>query len=214
MVPSGPTRSKVRISIVRPRCPFLRCPSSTLPRVETLLIAGSSVAGLVIGAVLDPIGQQLADRSRAADDRRHEEERAGERAPHRPAETAETAECADTDTGDAESVAGQPEAAGAPSLGHDVPSGADEQHTEGRARNLLPSGRSPGRRVGSAIVTGGLFGAAADHFGADLVLAPFCVFFAMLVAVSVTDLSHRLVPRHLLYPALALIVPLLAATSA
>ncbi|HZM53487.1 MAG TPA: prepilin peptidase [Acidimicrobiales bacterium] len=187
--------------------------------METLLIAGSSVAGLVIGAVLDPIGQQLADRSRAADDRRHEEERAGERAPPRPAETAktaETAECADTDTdtGDAESVAGQPEAAGAPSPGHDVPSGADEQHTEGRARNLLPSGRSPGRRVGSAIVTGGLFGAAADHFGADLVLAPFCVFFAMLVAVSVTDLSHRLVPRHLLYPALALIVPLLAATSA
>ncbi|HEY4948225.1 MAG TPA: hypothetical protein VII19_10020, partial [Acidimicrobiales bacterium] len=77
------------------------------------------MAGLVIGAVLDPIGQQLADRSRAADDRRHEEERAGERAPPRPAETAktaETAECADTDTdtdtGDAESVAGQPEAAG------------------------------------------------------------------------------------------------------
>jgi leader peptidase (prepilin peptidase)/N-methyltransferase len=183
--------------------------------VETLLIAGSSVAGLVIGAVLDPIGQQLADRSRAADDRRHEEERAGERAPHRPAETAECADTdTDTDTGDAESVAGQPEAAGAPSPGHDVRSGADEQHAEGRARNLLPSGRSPGRRVGSAIVTGGLFGAAASHFGADLVLAPFCVFFAMLVAVSVTDLSHRLVPRHLLYPALALIVPLLAATSA
>ena len=41
--------------------------------------------------------------------------------------------------------------------------------------------------------------AAADHFGRDLVLAPFCVFFALLVAVSVTDLSHRLVPRRLLY---------------
>ena len=43
--------------------------------------------------------------------------------------------------------------------------------------------------------------AAAVHFGRDLVLAPFCVFFAMLVAVSVTDLTHRLVPRRLIYGA-------------
>src|SRR5664280_370887 len=52
--------------------------------------------------------------------------------PAETAKTAETAECADTDTdtGDAESVAGQPEAAGAPSPGHDVPSEADEQHTD------------------------------------------------------------------------------------
>ena len=64
------------------------------------------------------------------------------------------------------------------------------------------------------MVTGALFGAAAHHFGSDLVLAPFCVFFAMLVAVSVTDLTHRLVPRHLLYGALALIVPLLVASAA
>ena len=66
----------------------------------------------------------------------------------------------------------------------------------------------------SAVVTGVLFGAGASRFGADLILAPLCVFFAMLVAVSVTDLSHRLVPRRLVYPALSLIVPLLVATSA
>jgi leader peptidase (prepilin peptidase)/N-methyltransferase len=40
------------------------------------------------------------------------------------------------------------------------------------------------------------------------------VFFAMLVTVSLTDLTHRLVPRHLLYGAMALVVPLLVATSA
>jgi leader peptidase (prepilin peptidase)/N-methyltransferase len=177
--------------------------------VETLLIAGSSVAGLVIGAALDPIGQQLADRSRAADDRRRDEERAEERAAHQHAETAGRA-----DIGDAEPVAGQPGAADAPPSGDDTRSGVGVPQTEGPARDLLPSGRSPSRMVGSAIVTGGLFGAAAGHFGADLILAPFCVFFAMLVAVSVTDLSHRLVPRRLLYPALALIVPLLVATSA
>jgi leader peptidase (prepilin peptidase)/N-methyltransferase len=36
----------------------------------------------------------------------------------------------------------------------------------------------------------------------------------MLVAVSTTDLTHRLVPRRLIYGALALIVPLLVASSA
>src|SRR5664279_1651935 len=115
MVPAGTTRSKVRVSMIRPRCPFLRRPSSTLPEVETLLIAGSSVAGLVIGAALDPIGQQLADRSRAADDRRRDEERAEERAAHQHAETAGR-----SDIGDAEPVAGQPGAADAPPSGDDT----------------------------------------------------------------------------------------------
>ena len=73
-----------------------------------------------------------------------------------------------------------------------------------------PAGRG---RSSAALVTGALFGGAAAHFGPDIVLAPFCVFFALLVAVSVTDLSHRLVPRRLLYGALALIVPLLVASA-
>jgi leader peptidase (prepilin peptidase)/N-methyltransferase len=64
------------------------------------------------------------------------------------------------------------------------------------------------------VITGVLFGAGASRFGADLILAPICVFFALLVTVSVADLSHRLVPRRLIYPGLALIVPLLVATSA
>ncbi len=68
--------------------------------------------------------------------------------------------------------------------------------------------------MGSALLTGLLFGAAAAHFGSDIVLAPFCAFFALLVAVSVTDLSHRLVPRRLIYAGMAVTVPLLVATSA
>jgi leader peptidase (prepilin peptidase)/N-methyltransferase len=82
------------------------------------------------------------------------------------------------------------------------------------APHLLPAGRSIARQVGSALTTGILFGAAAWRFGADLVLAPFLAFFALLAVVSVTDLSHRLVPRRLIYGALALVVPLLVATSA
>ena len=79
--------------------------------------------------------------------------------------------------------------------------------------HLLPSGRSPGRTAGAALVTGVLFGAAAWRFDWHLVLAPYCVFFAMLVTISVTDLTHRLVPRRLVYGGMALIVPLLVATA-
>jgi leader peptidase (prepilin peptidase)/N-methyltransferase len=80
--------------------------------------------------------------------------------------------------------------------------------------HLVPSGPSPPRAAAAALLTAALFGGAAAHFGRDLVLAPFCVFFAALVVISVTDLTHRLVPRRLLYAALGLIVPLLVATSA
>jgi leader peptidase (prepilin peptidase)/N-methyltransferase len=80
--------------------------------------------------------------------------------------------------------------------------------------NLVVQGPSIARTVVAAVVTGALFGLAAHHFGADLVLAPFCVLFALLVVVAVTDLSYRLVPRWLIYGSLVLIVPLLVGTSA
>jgi leader peptidase (prepilin peptidase) / N-methyltransferase len=136
--------------------------------VDTLLVSGTTVAGLLIGGALDPLGQRLADQSRLEDQRR----RAASEQPDRP-----------------------------------VP-------VEGAVANLLPSGRAPVRTASAAVLTAVLFGGAAHHFGRDLILAPFCVFFAMLVVVAVTDLSHRLVPRRLLYGALALIAPLLVATAA
>ncbi len=150
--------------------------------MEILLVAGVSVAGLVVGGALDPIGQRLADRSQAAADARraqHERRRAEEGFDSAPDGAAE-----------------------------------DRQLAESTVGNLLPAGRSPFRTVAAAVATGALFGVAAGRFGAHLVLAPFCVFFAMLVVISVTDLSHRLVPRNVIYAALALIVPLLVATSA
>ncbi len=79
---------------------------------------------------------------------------------------------------------------------------------------LLTSGPSVVRRVGAALTTAALWGAAAVRFGPNAVLAPFSVLFALLVVLSVTDLSHRLVPRRLLYPGLALIVPLLVTAAA
>lgn len=151
----------------------------------SFLVPGTTLAGLVVGGVLDPIGQRLAEQSQAEDEQR--------RAEHQAA-------VAEGESGEEPSR-----------LGTEV---ADEAGTGTGAPHLLPSGRSPGRTIGAALVTGALFAAAAGHFGAHLVLTPFCVFFAMLVVVSITDLSHRLVPRRLVYFGVALIVPLLVATSA
>jgi leader peptidase (prepilin peptidase)/N-methyltransferase len=85
---------------------------------------------------------------------------------------------------------------------------------EASVPDLVPRGPAPGRTAAAAALTAALFGGAAAHFGARVILAPYCVFFAMLVAVSLTDLSHRLVPRRLIYGGLALIVPLLVVTAA
>lgn len=80
--------------------------------------------------------------------------------------------------------------------------------------HLVVQGPSAIRTAAAAVFTGALFGLGAVHFGIDLVLAPFCVLFALLVVVALTDLSYRLVPRRLIYASLVLIVPLLVATSA
>jgi leader peptidase (prepilin peptidase) / N-methyltransferase len=63
------------------------------------------------------------------------------------------------------------------------------------------------------VVTGVLTAGGANRFGAHLVLVPFTVFFAVLVVVSTTDLSHGLIPRRLVYPGLAAVSGLLVAVA-
>jgi leader peptidase (prepilin peptidase)/N-methyltransferase len=184
---------KVRFSIGLPRCPVGGCASSTLPEVDALFVAACGVLGAAVGGALDPVGQRLADQSLAAEQRRRAERdarRAAEAAGH-----------------DATAAPGGPLAV--PEL--DLESAAG---TATPVRHLLPSGPSVGRLIGAALVTGGIWAAMAAHFGTHLVAAPFLVFTAIGVAVSVTDLSHRLVPRPLVFGALVLIVPLLVAVSA
>jgi leader peptidase (prepilin peptidase) / N-methyltransferase len=171
--------------------------------VDTLLVVGTTVAGLIVGGVLDPVGQRSADRSRLDDERRRAELLAeGEERPT---------------TDEKQSAVGRIEAGLQDAL---VAAEADDADDPVPAvvdvgiAHLVPSGPAPVRTTAAAVVTGALFAGAAAHFGRDLVLAPFCVFFALLVVISVTDLSHRLVPRRLIYPALALIALLLVATSA
>jgi leader peptidase (prepilin peptidase)/N-methyltransferase len=179
--------------------------------VHTLLVAGTAAAGLVLGGVLDPIGQRLADLSQAEDQRRLAEQR------ERAAAADGTADAEPAGGRGDDRQAGDAHPPGHP-VGHPL---VDEPLTGGPGgpapepvRHLLPTGRSTGRTVGSAVLTGVLFAAAAVRFGTDVVLAPFCAFFAMLVVVSVTDLSHRLVPRRVVYCGLVVIVPLLVVTSA
>ena len=183
-----------------PPCP---CPSGTLPDVNTLLVVGTSLAGVVFGGALDPLGQQLADASRAAEERRRAETQV-------PRDDTQPSDAAPHGGGTAPQGEREDGGDGVGPRGHAKVGPSKED----AVRNLLPAGPSFGRTVGSALVTGALFGGAASHFGADLILAPFCVFFTMLVMISVTDLSHRLVPRRVLYAALALVIPLLVLTSA
>lgn len=167
--------------------------------MNTLLVSGVTLAGLVVGGVLDPVGQHLADLSQLEDQRRraeHEAQLAAEAGGEAPAGA----------------DAAGPELAPVP-LTDGTGAGVRPAEPE-PVHNLLPAGRVPARTAAAAVVTGALFGAAAGHFGRDLILAPFCIFFAMLVVVSITDLSHRLVPRRIIYGGLALIVPLLVITSA
>jgi leader peptidase (prepilin peptidase)/N-methyltransferase len=164
--------------------------------VDTLLVAGATLAGLEIGGVLDPVGQRLADQSRAEDERRRADQEA-----RRADQEATSAADGHVPITIADSADGTSDPTGQPVAPPEA------------LRGLLPSGRSPQRSAIAALVTGVLFGAAAWHFGPDVIVAPFCVFFAMSVVVSTTDLSHNLVPRRVLYLALALIVPLLVLTS-
>jgi leader peptidase (prepilin peptidase) / N-methyltransferase len=169
--------------------PVAAVPVRYVAGVDTLLVSGATLAGLAIGGALDPVGQRLAERSRAENER-HRAER----------EAQAVASSADAPSPPPGSEAGEP--------------GGEPVAAPKALPTLLPVGRSPGRSVAAALVTGVLFGAAAWRFGPDVIVAPFCVFFAMLVVVSTTDLSHNLVPRRLIYAGLALIAPLLVLTSA
>ncbi len=167
--------------------------------MDSILVVGAAAAGAVGGAVLDPLGQRLAERSRAAEERRRAE-RVKRRAEEDAARRAAPAEAT---TGPVAAV---------PAPGE--PPTPDPGTRVDPPRRLLPEGPSVIRTLGAALATAALCGATAGRFGPHLLVLPFCVFFAMLVTVSVTDLSYRLVPRHLVYGGLLLIVPLLVVVSA
>lgn len=63
------------------------------------------------------------------------------------------------------------------------------------------------------LVTAALFAAAVASFGVTWVVAPVLVLFAMLVAVSVVDLYEYRIPDRIVFPTLAVCVPLVVVIS-
>jgi leader peptidase (prepilin peptidase)/N-methyltransferase len=63
------------------------------------------------------------------------------------------------------------------------------------------------------VATAGLFAAAAVRLGLDSALPAYLVLFACLLAVSVIDLEHQIIPNRIVYPTILLSLPLLAAAS-
>lgn len=60
------------------------------------------------------------------------------------------------------------------------------------------------------LATAVLFAAAALRLGADWALPAFCLFFAALLAIALIDLEHFIVPNRIVFPTLAISLPLLA----
>jgi len=182
--------------------------------VDALFVGACGVAGALVGAILDPVAQQLADRSRAAEERDRAQRDAvrAERERSAAGPDPRGVGAADGDCGDTGPRTVPELVVDGPAAVPVVVPGSDDGSAD--VRHLLPSGRAPARTVGAALVTGVLWAALAHQFGPHLLVTPFLVFEALAVAVSVTDLSHRLVPRTLLYGSLVLIAPLLVIVSA
>ncbi|MDA8148807.1 MAG: A24 family peptidase [Actinomycetota bacterium] len=161
--------------------------------MDLLLSGGVALAGLVAGAVLDPVGQHLADDSAARD-----ADTARDDSAARDADTAPSERSSETIPPRFAAMPGAPLTAGVP-----APAPAP---SAGVGRPFLPVGPSRWRTIGAAAATGVLCGAVALRFGAQGATLPLCIAVTLLVALSVTDLTHRLVPRRLLYPGAAVMV--------
>jgi leader peptidase (prepilin peptidase)/N-methyltransferase len=82
---------------------------------------------------------------------------------------------------------------------------------------LLRAGRCPScsepvpsRYATVEVATAALFAAAVLRFGADTALPAYLVFFASLLAISVIDFEHKIIPNRIVYPTIFVCLPLLA----
>ena len=64
------------------------------------------------------------------------------------------------------------------------------------------------------LATAALFAAVAVRFGESWVVPGYCLFFGALLAISVIDLDHFIVPNRIIYPTLFASVPLLVGAAA
>lgn len=62
--------------------------------------------------------------------------------------------------------------------------------------------------------SGLIFAATAIHFGTAWVLPAYLVFFTSLLAISVIDFDHQIIPNRIIYPTIGVSVPLLVGAAA
>jgi len=87
-----------------------------------------------------------------------------------------------------------------------APIGPDLARLANKPFAKTPGTHSPALELATAV----LFTAAALRLGFDWALPAFLVFFAALVAVTVIDLEHYIVPNRIVLATLVVSVPLLA----
>jgi leader peptidase (prepilin peptidase)/N-methyltransferase len=72
----------------------------------------------------------------------------------------------------------------------------------------------PGRYPLVELATAALFAGAGARFGASWALPGFLLFFAAMLAISVIDLEHLIVPNRIIWPTGLLSLPLLVVAAA
>jgi leader peptidase (prepilin peptidase) / N-methyltransferase len=72
----------------------------------------------------------------------------------------------------------------------------------------------PWRSAVMAVVSAVVLGAFAVRIGPHLALLPYCILGLSLVAISAVDFERFIIPNRIVYPTLAVLVPLLVVTSA
>ena len=101
-------------------------------------------------------------------------------------------------------------------LAREGPTDEDEVRDEADpAVGAEGAGRPLSRSGGLAVelLSPGLFFLAGVRFGASAVVVPFCVLFASLLVVSVIDIEHYRIPDRIVFPTLALSLPLIVVVS-
>jgi leader peptidase (prepilin peptidase)/N-methyltransferase len=169
--------------------------------VSSILIAGCTLGGIAAGSVLYRFAARVPPAAPHTD-------------PEAPLGTGIGDARDGADAGDADS---SEEAGTEGSESRSQPSAAavDADPAVDTADRPAPPRRSVAEWVATAAATGALFGAAAAHFGSVPELAAYCVLFAGLVTVSVTDIRVGIVPSRVVYPTLLLVgLGLLGATIA
>lgn len=66
------------------------------------------------------------------------------------------------------------------------------------------------RRLLVMAATAALYAGTALRFGGDWAVPAYLVFFTSLVAISVIDFDHQIIPNRIVYPTIFVSVPLLA----